>query len=98
MAVTHAERIGPGQLLLTSSPVHGLANPTSDLDFIRIQTEPMDGPRIATKIFEHGHHLEVVSFSAAEVRRNLHELADLATRPPGAVVAGFRPIFVLNVG
>lgn len=84
------ERVGPGQLLLTSSPVQGLANPTSDLDFIRIQAGPMAGPRIATKIFERGHHLEVLSFSAAELTHNLAGLTELATRPPGEVVAGFR--------
>jgi len=84
------ERVGPGELLLTSSPVHGLANATSDLDFIRIQDDAIEGPRIATKIFERGHHLEVVSFSAGELKRNLDELAALAARPPGEMVAGFR--------
>jgi hypothetical protein len=84
------DRVGDGELLLTSSPVHGLANQGSDLDFIRIQSDPIDGPRIATKIFERGHHLEVVSFSAAELKRNLDELAALATLPPAELVAGYR--------
>lgn len=84
------DRVGDGELLLTSSPVHGLANETSDLDFIRIQQNPIDGPRISTKIFERGHHLEVVSFSAAELRRNLAELAALAALSPAEIVAGFR--------
>jgi hypothetical protein len=83
-------RVGDGELVLSSSPVHGLANPTSDLDFLRIQNEPIDGPRISTKIFDRGHHLEVVSFSVAEVERNLAELSALATLPPADVVAGFR--------
>ncbi|WP_433532915.1 DUF6001 family protein [Micromonospora sp. CA-263727] len=84
------ERVGPGLLLLTSSPVHGLANPTSDLDFIRIQQAAIDGPRISTKIFEDGHHLEVVSFSEAELASNLVELDRLAALPPGETVAGLR--------
>lgn len=84
------ERVGEGTLLLTSSPVHGLANATSDLDFIRIQDEEIEGPRIATKIFEDGHHLEVVSFSRAEVAANLAELERLAADRPAATVAGFR--------
>lgn len=84
------ERVGDGQVLLTSSPVHGLSNATSDLDFIRIQTEPIDGARISTKIFDRGHHLEVVSFSAAELSRNLAELERLASLPPGETVNGFR--------
>ena len=84
------ERVGDGELLLTSSPVHGLANETSDLDFIRIQEGAIDGPRISTKIFERGHHLEVVSFARGELKRNLDELAALAAQPPGELVAGFR--------
>ena len=84
------ERAGDGQVLLTSSPVHGLANPSSDLDFIRVQADPITGPRIATKIFDRGHHLEVISFSAAEVSRSLAVLGGLAAQPPGATVAGLR--------
>lgn len=84
------KRVGPGELLLTSSPVHGLANATSDLDFIRIQDEELRGPRISTKIFEWGEHLEVVSFSVAEVRANLDELTRLASRPPAEIVTAFR--------
>ncbi|MEN3584893.1 DUF6001 family protein [Streptomyces sp. ZYX-F-203] len=84
------ERVGPGLLLLTSSPVHGLANPTSDLDFIRIQEAAIDGPRISTKIFEDGHHLEVVSFSDTELDSNLAELNRLAALPVEQSVAGFR--------
>ncbi|MEU1122633.1 DUF6001 family protein [Streptomyces sp. NPDC005899] len=84
------ERVGDGLLLLTSSPVHGLANPTSDLDFIRIQKAAIDGPRISTKIFEEGHHLEVVSFSESELASNLAELERLAGLPAEETVAGFR--------
>jgi Family of unknown function (DUF6001) len=90
LAAFMLDRVGPGELLLTSSPVHGLANPTSDLDFIRVQEAAITGPRVSTKIFERGHHLEVVSFSAAEVERNLDALAELATAAPAEVVAGFR--------
>ncbi|MEG3628466.1 DUF6001 family protein [Streptomyces poriticola] len=84
------ERVGAGLLLLTSSPVHGLANSTSDLDFIRIQEAAIDGPRISTKIFENGHHLEVVSFSESELASNLEELDRLADLPAAQSVAGFR--------
>ena len=84
------DRAGDGQVLLTSSPVHGLANPSSDIDFIRVQGDPIDGARISAKIFERGHHLEVVSFSAEEVSRSLAELSRLAALPPGETVGGFR--------
>ena len=81
---------GDGELLLTSSPVHGLANETSDLDFIRIQQDMISGPRISAKLFERGHHLEVVSFSAAELKQALDELDVLASQPPAKTVAGYR--------
>lgn len=91
------ERVGPGQLLLTSSPVHGLANPSSDLDFIRVTAgpsppagSPLAGERIAAKLFVGGHHLEVVSYAQSEVDARLAGLRELATRPPGELVAGFR--------
>ncbi|WP_432129342.1 DUF6001 family protein [Streptomyces sp. bgisy082] len=84
------DQVGEGLLMLTSSPVHGLANPTSDLDFIRIQEAGIDGPRISTKIFENGHHLEVVSFGRAELAANLDELNRLAALTPEETVAGFR--------
>jgi Family of unknown function (DUF6001) len=82
--------VGPGQLLLTSSPVHGLANPSSDVDVIRITDGPLDGPRIATKIFERGHHLEVVSFTHGELERALSRLAELAALPPAECVLAAR--------
>lgn len=84
------ERVGPGEVLLTSSPVHGLANPTSDLDFIRIQDEPIDGARISTKIFDQGHHLECVSFSSAEISSTMDELTRLAACAPAESVAVLR--------
>ena len=82
-------RLGPGgRLLLTSSPVHGLANATSDLDFIRVQDEDLAGTRMATQIFDGDHHLEAISFSAQETTAALADLADLAASPPPAVVLG----------
>lgn len=84
-------RVGPGQLLLTSSPVHGLANPSSDLDFIRVVAgSPLSGDRIAAKLFVGGHHLEVVSYAQSEVDARLAGLRELAGRPPAELVAGFR--------
>lgn len=84
------DQVGEGLLLLTSSPVHGLANSTSDLDFIRVQEAGIDGPRISTKIFENGHHLEVVSFGRDELASSLDELNRLAGLPAEETVAGFR--------
>lgn len=77
-------------ILLTSSPVHGLANPTSDLDFIRVQAEELTGPRMATQLFEGGQHLEAISFGEIETERALADLARLAADEPTGIVAGHR--------
>ncbi|WP_405884027.1 DUF6001 family protein [Streptomyces sp. NBC_01136] len=76
--------------LVTSSPVHGLANATSDVDFIRIQRAPLSGARMATQIFEGPHHLEAVSFCDDEVDSALADLTELAAAPPREVVLGHR--------
>jgi hypothetical protein len=77
-------------LLLTSSPVQGLANATSDLDFIRIQEEALDTSRMATQIFEDGQHLEVISFDVRETAAALADVTALAGADPAQVVRGHR--------
>ena len=77
-----------GTLLLTSSPVHGLANETSDLDFIHVQDDAIEGERISTKVFDGTHHLEVVSFSGEEVESAFAHLRRLAQGSPESIVAG----------
>ncbi|KPI16965.1 hypothetical protein OK074_1758 [Actinobacteria bacterium OK074] len=76
--------------LLTSSPVHGLANSTSDVDFIRIQAEPMTGARMATQLFEGPNHLESISFAADEVDAALTDLRALAGAGPREAVLAYR--------
>ncbi|MFJ2815278.1 DUF6001 family protein [Streptomyces sp. NPDC091279] len=76
--------------LLTSSPVHGLANATSDVDFIRVQSEPMTGARMATQLFEGANHLESVSFAEDEVHAALADLRTLADADPRQAVLGYR--------
>lgn len=85
------ERFGMARYqLLTSSSVHGLANATSDIDFIRIQQPELSGARMAIQVFEQGQHIEAISYSVSEASRALAELDALAESPPAAVVAGYR--------
>jgi Family of unknown function (DUF6001) len=80
---------GAAQLLLTSSPVHGLANETSDIDMIAVN--PGNGVlKIATQIFSEGHHLEVIGFASADVDADLLALQRLAEQPIGERVAALR--------
>ncbi|MEU6357426.1 DUF6001 family protein [Streptomyces sp. NPDC047072] len=76
--------------LLTSSPTHGLANATSDIDFIRIQTEPMAGARMATQLFEGPDHLESISFSEEEAEAAFADLRALADATPREAVRAHR--------
>ncbi|KPI03540.1 hypothetical protein OK074_4907 [Actinobacteria bacterium OK074] len=73
-------------LLLTSSPVHGIANATSDIDFIRVEDHAVQGARMATQLFEQDQHLEAVSYGAAEVDDALADLAKAAALDPADVV------------
>ncbi|WP_217214107.1 DUF6001 family protein [Streptomyces sp. AC550_RSS872] len=84
-------RTGPARhFLLTSSPVHGLANATSDVDFIRIQCEPMAGARMATQLFEGPNHLEAISFAEEEAAAALADLRALADADPRRSVLAYR--------
>ncbi|HEV2371163.1 MAG TPA: DUF6001 family protein [Streptosporangiaceae bacterium] len=84
-------KAGPAEhVLLTSSPVHGLANSTSDLDFIRVQAEVPQTERMATQLFEGGNHLELITFSAGETAQALRALTALAGEAAPAVVLGHR--------
>lgn len=86
-----AAKTGPARhFLLTSSPVHGLANSTSDVDFIRVQSEPMSGARMATQLFEGPNHLESVSFAADEVDAALSDLRALTEVSPREAVLAYR--------
>ncbi|WAC71665.1 DUF6001 family protein [Roseateles sp. SL47] len=59
---------GDARLLLTSSPVHGIATPTSDIDLICLCQGPVSTGQMATQIHHDGHHVEVLPFAAADVQ------------------------------
>ncbi len=74
---------GHSLVLLTSSPVHGLANHLSDIDTICIVEHGDDvDARMATQIFASGNHLESICFSRASVERDLDRLAEVSRMTP----------------
>jgi hypothetical protein len=77
-------------LLLTSSPVQGLANSTSDIDLVRIEDDAIEGARMATQIFEQDQHLEAISYGAPEVDAALADLAAAAELDPAGVSEAHR--------
>jgi len=76
-------------LLLTSSPVHGLANATSDIDTICIVEGEALGERTATQVFDAGNHYETIPFSLAELTAERTRLRQSAALPGAAAIKAF---------
>ncbi|KKB61356.1 hypothetical protein WM40_23600 [Robbsia andropogonis] len=60
--------------LITSSPVHGVANAASDIDLICITDAMQSSDAMASQVYHNGHHMEVVAFASDEVLAACHEL------------------------
>jgi hypothetical protein len=89
-AVIGGQFKGITHLLLTSSPVHGLANATSDIDTICVVEGESLPERTATQIFDAGNHYETIPFTATEVAGELARLQEAAALPGPAAVVAFR--------
>jgi len=77
------------QVLLTSSPVHGIATVTSDIDLICICDHGVSAAQMATQIHGHGQHFELLPFAAADTERAFADLAQLAEHPLPLRLAGY---------
>lgn len=77
-------------ILLTSSPVQGLATPTSDIDLIAVTAEELPRNRMATQIYVGEHHCEVSAVGLAELDACLTALRTLADAEPREAIAGIR--------
>jgi hypothetical protein len=90
--VAAVEKLYPelDHLLLTSSPVQGLANHTSDVDLIGVCPVRPDGPPLATQVFHGPHHLEAICFPAEDVSASMAVLGAAASAGAEGAVAAFR--------
>lgn len=81
----------PALVLLTSSPVHGLANHLSDIDTVCIVEGGEEGGegRMATQLFAAGNHLEYVCFSRDSLERDLEHLRQVASSTPADAVTAY---------
>jgi Family of unknown function (DUF6001) len=77
-------------VLMTSSPVHGLANSTSDIDTICVVDTSEIGERTATQIFDAGNHYEMMAFTGAEVATAIQRLEEAAKLPVAGQIAAFK--------
>jgi len=76
-------------VLLTSSPVHGLANATSDLDTVCVSPGAA-ASLMATQMFAEGNHLEAVLFGTDHLDADLADLERVAALPLPEVVDAVR--------
>lgn len=77
------------QVLLTSSPVHGIATATSDVDLICITPAPVSKGQMATQIHRDGQHCELLPFFAGDLEQAFDDLASLAQRPLPERLTGY---------
>lgn len=67
------------QLLLTSSPVQGIANATSDIDYILINDEANTTKhKMAMQKFVNNEHMELMTFTHQELEDTLHFLKEIS--------------------
>ena len=81
---------GVRAIYLTSSPVHGLANATSDIDTICVVDGETMPERTATQIFDDDNHYETIPFTTIEVAAEMARLEAAARLSPGKRVSAYK--------
>lgn len=78
------------QVLLTSSPVHGIATATSDIDLICVTPQAVSKGQMATQIHRDGQHCEILPIGADDLARAFADLALLSRRALPQRLAGYQ--------
>ncbi|MCF5714940.1 DUF6001 family protein [Pseudomonas tremae] len=76
--------------LITSSPVHGIANSASDIDLICVTYDRQSDQSMASQIYHNEHHMEVVAFAREEVEESLLQLARVAEQGTAQKLSAFK--------
>lgn len=76
--------------LMTSSPVHGIANSASDIDLICVTHDRESDQSMASQIYHNEHHMEVVAFAREEVEASLLQLARVAEQGTAQQLSAFK--------
>ncbi|MBT2337085.1 hypothetical protein J7E49_24680 [Variovorax paradoxus] len=66
------------QVLLTSSPVHGIATVTSDIDLVCVTPQAVSKGQMATQIHRDGQHCEILPIGTDDLERAFADLALLS--------------------
>ncbi|WP_445288199.1 DUF6001 family protein [Variovorax atrisoli] len=77
-------------VLLTSSPVHGIATATSDIDLVCVTPQAVSKGQMATQIHRGGQHCEILPMGADDLARAFADLASLSTRNLPQRLAGYQ--------
>ncbi|ATV20956.1 DUF6001 family protein [Pseudomonas syringae] len=76
--------------LITSSPVHGIANSASDIDLMCVTDTLQSDQSMASQIYHKEHHMEVVAFAQEEVSISLSHLALAAEKTTAEKLFAFK--------
>ncbi|SDZ70503.1 hypothetical protein SAMN05518854_114102 [Variovorax sp. YR266] len=78
------------QVLLTSSPVHGIATATSDIDLICVTPQAVSKGQMATQIHRDGQHCEILPIGTDDLDRAFADLALLSRCALPQRLAGYQ--------
>ncbi|QGG76219.1 DUF6001 family protein [Pseudomonas syringae] len=76
--------------LISSSPVHGIANAASDIDLICVTDGRQSDQSMASQIYHNEHHMEVVAFAREEVDNAFSRLATDAHQTTAQKLVAFK--------
>lgn len=76
--------------LISSSPVHGIANAASDIDLICVTDDRQSDQSMASQIYHNEHHMEVVAFACEEVHGAFSQLATDAHKTTAQKLVAFK--------
>jgi hypothetical protein len=89
-ALAREQGFDDAQVLLTSSPVHGIATATSDIDLICVTPQAVSKGQMATQIHRNGQHCEILPIGTDDLARAFADLALLSRRTLLQRLAGYQ--------
>jgi hypothetical protein len=89
-ALAREQGFDDAQVLLTSSPVHGIATATSDIDLICVTPHTVSKGQMATQIHRDGQHCEILPIGVDDLQRAFADLALLSRRALPQRLAGYQ--------
>lgn len=89
-ALAREQGFDDAQVLLTSSPVHGIATATSDIDLVCVTPHAVSRGQMATQIHRDGQHCEILPIAADDLDRAFADLARLSRCALPQRLAGYQ--------